>query len=313
VDVLRVLQRDSFGVLELATILDVPQPALSHHLKLLLEAGLLTKRREGTSIFYRRTVPPANGAFGTYLAAALAVIDEVRLASAVRNRVKKVHAERGHRSREFFRSHAAEFAEQQALVCAPDVYLGAIEAAIERAGAGNRAALDVGVGTGESLAMLSRRFKRVLGVDESAAMLERARERIAPLALDNVTLRHTDVGGIRGTFDLVLMSMVVHHAPSPVALFRHARKLMAPRGLLLVVELCTHEQAWTREACGDVWLGFEPEELDGWARTAVLDVGESEYLAQRNGFRIQIRSYRRSTDAQYTSHPSSRETVSESA
>ena len=301
-------------MLELATLLDVPQPALSHHLKLLLEAGLLTKRREGTSIFYRRAVPPATGAFGSYLAAALAVIDEAPLPATLRQRVKRVHAERGHRSREFFRSHVEEFAEQQALVCAPAVYLGAIEAAIERSGFADRAALDVGVGTGESLAMLSRRFKRVLGVDESAAMLDRARERVASLGLDNVTLRHTDVTDIRGTFDLVLMSMVVHHAPSPVALFRHARRLLAPHGVLLVVELCTHQQVWTKEACGDVWLGFEPEELDNWARDTGLAAGEAEYLAQRNGFRIQIRSYRRSTDAHSGVHPSSsRETIRESA
>jgi DNA-binding transcriptional ArsR family regulator/protein-L-isoaspartate O-methyltransferase len=294
VDVLRVLQRDSFGVLELAQLLGVPQPALSHHLKLLLEAGLLTKRRDGTSVYYRRAVPPTNGPLADYLSAALAVIDHTPLAPALQSRVKKIHHERGQRSRDFFRSHAMEFAEQQALICTPAVYLGAIEAAIERTCDGRRAALDVGVGEGQGLPLLSKRFARVLGVDESAAMLARARELVVAENLTNVALRHADVTEVRGRFDLVLMSMVVHHAAAPNERFCDAARLLAPRGILIVVELCTHAQAWTKEACGDVWLGFEPEELDGWAKAAGLDAGESEYLAQRNGFRIQIRSYRQS-------------------
>ena len=296
VDVLRLLQRDSFGVLELAHALAVPQPALSHHLKLLLEAGLLAKRRDGTSIFYRRAAPPADSELGKYVAAALEVIDASPLTPVVRGRIKKIHAGRGQRSRDFFRTHASEFAEQQALICTPDVYLGAIEAILDRIPTDRgRLALDVGVGDGQSLPLLAQRFRRVVGVDESAAMIERARALVSRERLDNVTLRHVDVTSVRGAFDFVLMSMVVHHAPSPNALFQHAKRVLAPRGSLAVVELCTHEQTWAKDACGDLWLGFEPEELDAWAGAAQLDACEGEYLAQRNGFRIQIRLYRQSS------------------
>ena len=52
--ILRLLKSESFGVLELCRILDIRQSALSHHLKILANAQLVSTRREGNSIFYRR-------------------------------------------------------------------------------------------------------------------------------------------------------------------------------------------------------------------------------------------------------------------
>ncbi len=39
-------------VTELAEMLDLPQPTVSHHLKILRERGLVAAEREGTAIFY---------------------------------------------------------------------------------------------------------------------------------------------------------------------------------------------------------------------------------------------------------------------
>ena len=52
--ILRLLRNESFGVLELCRILEIKQSALSHHLKILSPADVVTPRREGNSIFYRR-------------------------------------------------------------------------------------------------------------------------------------------------------------------------------------------------------------------------------------------------------------------
>jgi DNA-binding transcriptional ArsR family regulator len=51
--ILRLLKNESFGVLELCRILDIRQSALSHHLKVLFTACLVSTRREGNSIFYQ--------------------------------------------------------------------------------------------------------------------------------------------------------------------------------------------------------------------------------------------------------------------
>ena len=68
---------------------------------------------------------------------------------------------------------------------------------------------------------------------------------------------------------------------------------LAPDGVVLVTDLCSHDQGWARENCGDLWLGFDPQELGGWAQEAGLADSASVYLAQRNGFQIQVRLFRR--------------------
>ncbi len=50
-EILRLLARDSFGVMELSRIFDTKQSGMSHHLKVLANAGLVATRREGNSIF----------------------------------------------------------------------------------------------------------------------------------------------------------------------------------------------------------------------------------------------------------------------
>ena len=68
---------------------------------------------------------------------------------------------------------------------------------------------------------------------------------------------------------------------------------LAPGGVALVTDLCRHDQGWARENCGDLWLGFDPQELGGWARAAGLEDIASVYLAQRNGFKVQVRLFGR--------------------
>jgi ArsR family transcriptional regulator len=91
--------------------------------------------------------------------------------------------------------------------------------------------------------------------------------------------------------DCVVINMVLHHIPSPADMFLDISKVLKPGGSLIVTDLCSHDQAWARESCGDVWLGFEPEDLTQWAIKAGLKTAENIFLAQRNGFRVQIRQF----------------------
>ncbi len=286
-DILRLLARDSFGVLELAHILDISQPALSHHLKILTTAGLLTTRRDGTSIFYRRRT--SHEASMPYRSAVLDALDTFPLEAALAKRRDEIHQERAARSRAFFRDNAKGFREQHALICGPDVYLPLLPPLLPQS---TRHAIDVGPGDGEALSLLSRHFERVHGIDNSSEMLARARQRIDAERLDNVVLRETEFTEVkRPRANLVLMAMVLHHAPSPAAFIAHAASLLARGGRLIVVELVKHAQTWARDACGDLWLGFDPDEITAFGCRAGLEAHDPQYLAQRNGFRIQIHTF----------------------
>lgn len=284
--VLRALKDESFGVLELCRVLDTAQPALSHHLKVLFQAGLVAKRREGNAVFYRRA-PVRSALHGALLEA----IDCIPMGRAEQRRLDAVHADRRRTSEAFFAEHAEAFAANQARICEAAVYAGSVVEAVDRLGLGSGSALEVGPGDGELLSQLAGRFQQVVGVDSSAEMLERCAARAG--AHGNVRLLHSDLADLppQPRHQLAVAAMVLHHQPSPQRFFHRARTLLSDDGVLVVAELCRHDHEWARSACGDLWLGFEPDELSEWAANAGFEAGESEYLAQKNGFRVQIHSY----------------------
>lgn len=293
--ILRVLRQDAFGVLELCHIFAVRQPALSHHLKVLAKARLVVTRREGASIFYRRAFGDSDS-LGTLRQHLLAQVDNCGLPEDVLVRLEQVQQARAERSRLFFHQHAEQFRRQQDLIASYAQYGASVVKLLDEVRPANpQVALEVGPGEGELLLDLAQRFQRVIALDNAPEMLERSWQFAAHNGLANIEflLGDTGVGLVRGVMaDVITLNMVLHHTPSPATVIAELGRLLNPAGSLIVTELCRHDQDWVYAACGDLWLGFEPEELTAWAQAAGLQDGESLYLAQRNGFRIQIRQFR---------------------
>lgn len=299
-DILRVLRNNAFGALELSNIFAMRQNAMSHHLKLLTRAGLVSYRREGTHIFYRRSNPlngPGAADCGGVYQAILATLDEPPLPEELRGRIAQVETERASRSREFFRANADKFREQQDLIAGHAQYGAVVEHLLETvSGVGNGSALEVGPGEGELLPAICRHFDRVTALDNSTEMLERSRQLARRQGLGKIDFCHGDTGTARAggmTADVVTLNMVLHHTPAPATVIDDLARVLAPGGTLIITELCHHDQDWARSACGDLWLGFEPEELSQWARAAGLVDTSTEYLPLKNGFRVQIRQFNR--------------------
>jgi len=295
--ILKVLQKDSFAVSELCDIFEIRQPALSHHLKQLTNAELVITRREGNSIYYRRRIAGSGPDFQPLRYALFNTIDETPLPAHITVGIQRVYNLREQHSREFFTRNAARFTEQQDLIASYDQYAQiAADTLSEAPDAATGSVLEVGPGDGAFLAFLSQRFDKVTALDNAREMLDQARQFAAQGEYTNIQFIHGDTRAPslnNLTVDCAVINMVLHHTPAPGQIFNDVANHMNQDGLLLVTELCQHDQGWVREHCGDLWLGFEPARLDQWASEAGLNVEASQFLAQRNGFQIQVRLYRR--------------------
>ncbi|QXH51097.1 metalloregulator ArsR/SmtB family transcription factor [Pseudomonas fakonensis] len=296
-NVLRALANDSFGVLELAQIFDIGQSGMSHHLKVLAQAELVATRREGNAIFYRRALPDSQRLGGRLHSALLEEVDELALAQDVLARIAQVQQRRAATSQDFFLRVEEKFRAQQDLIAGLPQYRESLLALLDKLSFGPSAcALEVGPGDGGFLPDLARRFAQVTAMDNSPTMLELARQVCERENLHNVNLQLADALGATGAnADCVVLNMVLHHFSDPALALRQLATRVKAGGSLLVTELCSHDQGWAREACGDLWLGFEQEDLARWATAAGLSPQDSLYVGLRNGFQIQVRHFLRAT------------------
>ncbi len=296
-NVLRALANDSFGVLELAQIFAIGQSGMSHHLKVLAQAGLVATRREGNAIFYRRALPDAGALGGRLHAALLEEVDDLDLPADAEARMALVQRQRAAASEHFFSRMEEKFRAQQDLIAGLAQYRESVLALLDKLSFGEQAsALEIGPGDGAFLPDLARRFTQVTALDNSAEMLELARQLCQREQLDNVRLQLADaLGDSSVQAHCVVLNMVLHHFAQPARALEQLAARVIPGGSLLVTELCSHNQSWARDACGDLWLGFEQEDLALWATAAGLVPGESLYVGLRNGFQIQVRHFQRPT------------------
>jgi ubiquinone/menaquinone biosynthesis C-methylase UbiE/DNA-binding transcriptional ArsR family regulator len=305
--ILRILGEGSFGVLELCQIFEIKQSSMSHHLKILANAGLVSTRREGNSIFYRRallrsgsmssTIHSPNPNWFELTEILFSTLDKLTPSLIITERLRGLYQERAQNSQEFFTKHADEFHEKQDLIASHEQYGETLQDLVATLNLQQtNTALEIGPGEGDLLSALSKRFEHVIGLDVSKAMLEKASLKVSELQLENIELLHGDCQRAleqNVQADLVTCNMVLHHVPAPKEIFNHSAQLLKPDGCLLITDLCAHDQAWARESCGDLWLGFAPEDLTLWAKEAQLVEEQTQFLALRNGFQIQFRTFRR--------------------
>ena len=292
-EILRVLDKQSFGVQELCSIFSMRQPAMSHHLKVLAQVDLVASRREGNSIFYRRHHQSPAQQWLTLWQNLLSTVDNLPLRPILLERIAAVHQERANSSRQFFEENAERFRAQQELIAIYQQYAEPMLELLDSAAMPSRQlVLEIGPGEGAFLCELASRFETVAALDISDTMLALARDRCR--GLDNVSfiLGDTKVASkAQLRPDCIVANMVLHHTPSPAAIIADMASLLNPGGSLFLAELCRHDQVWAREACGDVWLGFDPEDISHWAEAVGLRDGQHLYFAQRNGFSVQLRQF----------------------
>jgi DNA-binding transcriptional ArsR family regulator/SAM-dependent methyltransferase len=295
--ILRLLKNESFGVLELCRILDIRQSALSHHLKVLSTACLVSTRREGNSIFYRRAFLADEDKFRDIKRSTFDVVDNSPVPDKQAQKIKQIQLERAELSLSFFNRNSDKFKEQQGLIVEHGDYSASVHDIIDNLGmSSNASVLEVGPGEGEFLVELAEKFKTLCALDNSKDMLEKSHDATHSAQHSHVNFVLGDTGVARNkniSADLIIFNMVLHHISSPAKTFKDSAQLLNESGYLLIIDLGSHDQDWVRESCGDLWLGFDNEDLDYWANKAGLTTEQSSYLGLRNGFQIQMRVFKK--------------------
>lgn len=296
-NILNILDSESFGVLELCEILQLKQPALTHHLKLLTDAGLLSRRREGNSIFYSRN-HQQYGHFVSLQQTLFDAISNVNLGRDIHERMTNLQQRRSLRSEQFFQQNADQFRANQELVAPLSAYqpnlIELLEKNIGDTLTGKLRALEVGPGDGEFLPEMARLYEQVDALDNSKQMLELSRRHCVLEGVNNVRFISGDTSTEAlsvDNYDVVITNMVLHHNASPAELFQDFYRVLKSGGSLFVSELVAHQQDWVRDACGDIWLGFQAEDLTVLAENSGFKNGINHFLAQRNGFVVQLRQF----------------------
>ena len=289
---LRVLSKESFGVLELCQVLEVGQPALSHHLKILANANLVETRREGTSIFYRRALIHIEDPLRQLRQSLFSSIDETELPTDQALRIRQVYDCRHQQAKSFFEKNAHRFQENQNLIAEYTHYSQSIDDVLDNESIESTAtAIEIGPGDSDLILNLADRFHNIIAIDNTAKMLDKTRRKIKAAEKHNINFLVGELHDHKGDCELLVLNMVLHHLASPTNFFFEAKQHLQTGGCLLIADLCAHDQDWTRDTCGDLWLGFEADELDGWASAAGFEQGQSLYLGLKNGFQVQVRTY----------------------
>jgi ubiquinone/menaquinone biosynthesis C-methylase UbiE/DNA-binding transcriptional ArsR family regulator len=269
--ILALLAEAELTVSDLTAILRQSQPRISRHLRLLAEAGLVERFREGSWAFFRLGEREDAAKLARELIVHLDP-EDVTL-SRDRERLAAVRAQRAQAAQNYFRRHAVEWDRIRKLHVADEAVEAAIIGAL--ADAPVRTLLDLGTGTGRMLELLAPQIERGLGLDLSLDMLSLARARLDRAGLRHCSVRQGDIYDLalpKDSFDAVVIHQVLHFLEDGARAIEEAARVLRPGGRLLVVDFAPHDLEFLRDEHAHRRLGFAPETVAQWMKGAGLTI-----------------------------------------
>lgn len=279
---LLLLRQAELTVSELIEIVGQSQPRVSRHLKLLCEAGLLERFKEGSWVFHRAVDDGAGAALGRLLGDLVEKNDGI--CALDRQRLETVRAERARLATAFFKANAAEWNRIRALY-APEQ---AVESAILKRLSDRpcHTLLDAGTGTGRMLELTAPLARRAIGIDASSEMLAIARDKLARPEFAHCQVRLGDIcqlpfasGTTDNGFDAVLFHQVLHYLENPAVAVAEAARVLRTGGRLLIADFAPHDLEFLRDEYAHRRLGFADREVAGWLHSAGLKLSTTDAIA----------------------------------
>jgi ArsR family transcriptional regulator len=275
--IVALLRMMELSVGELAQVLGQSQPRVSRHLKILADAGVLERRKEGSWVFL--TLADAERVEPLFaLLDSWAETSTQSLFASDAARTESIRADRAEAANRYFAGHAEVWDQIRSLHVAESEVERAIDGVL-----GNRSLgrlVDIGTGTGRMIELFGPRSAHSIGIDRSSEMLRLARVKLEAAGIHS-SLRQGDMYALPladQTADCVIIHQVLHYAHSPAAAIAEAARVLAPGGTLLIVDFAAHEREELRERDAHIRLGFEDEVMAGWFAAANLQVDQVEHL-----------------------------------
>lgn len=276
--ILVLLAAGELNVKDLTLVLGQSQPRISRHLKLLVEAGLVERFREGSWVYFHLSDRTSGGRLARNLIACVDPDDEETRRD--RDRANGLKAEREQHVQAYFEAHAAEWDRIRALHVAETDVEAAMLAALDDGPFDFL--VDLGTGTGRTLSLFADRYTRGLGIDVNQSMLAYARAALLRNQISHAQVRHGDIYALSiadREADAVVMHQILHFLRDPALAIREAARILAPGGRLLIVDFAPHQLEFLRESQAHERLGFSTEQVAGWLQDAGLEPRMSRQLA----------------------------------
>jgi ArsR family transcriptional regulator len=280
--IVALLLRGELTVSEMTAILGQSQPRVSRHLKILTDAGLVEKFREGSWMFYRIAAPA--GAEAAIDAARGLNVSGDRLIARDGDRFVQSRKARADAAAAYFEANASEWDRVRALHIDEKKIEERMRDMLGAAPSG--LFVDIGTGTGRMLTLFADTYRSGVGFDLSREMLALARANLERAGIAHAQVRHGDLFALpveSASADAVCLHQVLHFLAEPGLAVREASRLLKPGGALLISDFAPHQLEFLRDEHAHRRLGFPDEEVAQWCEDAGLDLVETQSLAPAEG------------------------------
>ncbi|MEO0635698.1 MAG: metalloregulator ArsR/SmtB family transcription factor [Pseudomonadota bacterium] len=270
--IVNMLRQAELTVSDLVSILDQSQPRVSRHLKLMAEAGVIDRSREGTKAFYRLAPDPSvgrliDGIFADMDPASVVFSTDAESLTAIRQ-------SRIEQAGQYFAANAERWDEIRSLHLPEAAVEEQLAELVAQHVKERTRLLDIGTGTGRMLQVLAPMFTETTGLDRSAEMLAVARARIEEDKVSAVHLRQGNLfeaAKLGPQYDAVVLHMVLHFLEEPGLAVEAAARTLRAGGRLFVVDFEPHDHEFLRVEHNHLRSGLGKDEMDQWADTAGLE------------------------------------------
>ncbi len=259
-----LIRQLELSVGEVVQILGQSQPRVSRHVRILDEAGITERNKEGSWVFLR----PGSQLTSGRLDALFAMTDgsEARMVQRDLSKLAEVRAARASMAAAYFAQYASEWDQLRSLHVAESEVEDAMQKLLSAAPLGR--VLDVGTGTGRMIELFARDAEKFTAVDNNAEMLRVARAKLSGTADDtgyrsaNVEVKMGDFNALPlpdAYFDTILFHQVLHYAQAPERVIAEAARVLAPSGRMMIVDFAAHDHEELRTVHAHARLGFRDE------------------------------------------------------